>query len=205
MRLYELLPMEGKDMFGYFLALRWLKCIFCSFSKTTTPGQSLRGILTTFSTTSKCLRWRWIVYSSLIWLGCAGVHWHRGTNLPNGRDLLQRGLQGSHEPGWNINKLEQKYLYFVVAQITHTEEMPESMMMKNAVISVFFLRFLQHGKYFKRHVPEKKKVCFLVNLVKTAAKKKFNFFHKQTQFNLMHNNRPVEKTLLRNVHKRRKT
>ena len=28
MRLYELLPMEGKDMFGYFLALRWLKkCI----------------------------------------------------------------------------------------------------------------------------------------------------------------------------------
>ena len=24
MRLYELLPMEGKDMFGYFLALRWL-------------------------------------------------------------------------------------------------------------------------------------------------------------------------------------
>ena len=36
--------------------------------------------------------------------------------------------------------------------------MPESMMMKNAVISVFFLRFLQHGKYFKKHVPEKKKV-----------------------------------------------
>ena len=25
MRLYELLPMEGKDMFGYFLALRWLR------------------------------------------------------------------------------------------------------------------------------------------------------------------------------------
>ena len=58
-----------------------------------------------------------------------------------------------------INKMEQN-LYFVVVQITHTEEMPESMMMKNAVISVFFLRFLQHGKYFKRHVPEKKKVCF---------------------------------------------
>ena len=46
----------------------------------------------------------------------------------------------------------------VFLQITHTEEMPESMMMKNAVISVFFLRFLQHGKYFKKHVPEKKKV-----------------------------------------------
>ena len=25
MRLYELLPMEGKEMFGYFLALRWRK------------------------------------------------------------------------------------------------------------------------------------------------------------------------------------
>ena len=31
MRLYELLPMEGKDMFGYFLALRWLKCISIFF------------------------------------------------------------------------------------------------------------------------------------------------------------------------------
>ena len=32
MRLYELLPMEGKDMFGYFLALRWLSLhlSFCS-------------------------------------------------------------------------------------------------------------------------------------------------------------------------------
>merc|ERR1712173_310113 len=68
--------------------------------------------------------------------------------------------------------------------ITHTEEMPESMMMKNAVISVFFLRFLQHGKYFKRHVPEKKKVCYL----------------KQTWSNLLHNKRCVGKTL-RNVHK----
>ena len=32
MRLYELLPMEGKDMFGYFLALRLeeehLSCLF---------------------------------------------------------------------------------------------------------------------------------------------------------------------------------
>ena len=43
-------------------------------------------------------------------------------------------------------------------QITHVEEVPETMMMKNAVVSVFFLRFLQHGKYFKRHVPEKRKV-----------------------------------------------
>ena len=50
-------------------------------------------------------------------------------------------------------------MYFL--QITHTEEMPESMMMKNAVISVFFLRFLQHGKYFKKHVPEKKKVDYV--------------------------------------------
>ena len=145
--------------------------------------------------------------STLPWsdVVCAGVHWHGGTNLPNGRDLLQRGLQGSHEPGRNINKIEQN-LYFVVLQITHTEEMPESMMMKNAVISVFFLRFLQHGKYFKRHVPEKKKVCFWVNLVKLVAKKQFSFFsHNPTQPNLMHNNWPVEKTLLRNVHKRRKT
>ena len=31
----------------------------------------------------------------------AGVHWHGRTNLPNGRHLLQRGLQGSHEPGRN--------------------------------------------------------------------------------------------------------
>ena len=30
MRLYELLPMEGKDMFGYFLALRWIKRTFLS-------------------------------------------------------------------------------------------------------------------------------------------------------------------------------
>ena len=93
----------------------------------------------------------------------------------------------------------------IFVQITHTEEMPESMMMKNAVISVFFLRFLQHGKYFKRHVPEKKKVCFWVNLVKLAA----NYFFphsihlKQTEPNLMHNKRPVGKTLW-NVHKWRK-
>lgn len=42
--------------------------------------------------------------------------------------------------------------------VTHMEDMPESMMLKNAVISVFFLRFLQHGKYFKKHVPQKRKV-----------------------------------------------
>ena len=47
-------------------------------------------------------------------------------------------------------------------QVTHMEEMPESMMMKNAVISVFFLRFLQHGKYFKARVPEKRKVRAIV-------------------------------------------
>ena len=29
MRLYELLPMEGKDMFGYFLALRWISVYIC--------------------------------------------------------------------------------------------------------------------------------------------------------------------------------
>ena len=57
------------------------------------------------------------------------------------------------------NNIEQYDIDFL--KITHTEEMPESMMMKNAVISVFFLRFLQHGKYFKKHVPEKKKVDYV--------------------------------------------
>ena len=36
--------------------------VFCN---TTIPGQSLRGILTTFSSTSKCLRWPLVVESSL--------------------------------------------------------------------------------------------------------------------------------------------
>ena len=67
-------------------------------------------------------------------------------------------------PDGSDNKPDRISILCIFVQITHTEEMPESMMMKNAVISVFFLRFLQHGKYFKRHVPEKKKVCFGVNL-----------------------------------------
>ena len=41
--------------------------------------------------------------------------------------------------------------------ITHINDMPECLTLKNAVISVFFLRFLQHGKYFKHYVPEKRK------------------------------------------------
>jgi len=108
MRLYELLPMEGKDMFGYFLALRAItqrnldyfldhQQMFEVFIDTDEPIFPTEGI-----------------YSS-----------------------------GDYKTLMNL--------------ITHTEEMPESMMMKNAVISVFFLRFLQHGKYFKKHVPEKKK------------------------------------------------
>ena len=61
MRLYELLPLEGKDMFGYFLALRWRKNIYrvslSSLTSCSATGQSPRGTLTTFLTTSKCSRW----------------------------------------------------------------------------------------------------------------------------------------------------
>ena len=76
------------------------------------------------------------------------------------------------------------------AQITHTEEMPESMMMKNAVISVFFLRFLQHGKYFKKHVPEKKKVFI-------RAKPQFFLFGPSQAISAQSDKWPVRKVLNR--------
>ena len=74
------------------------------------PGRSLRGIWTTSSTTSKCLRWP-STWSSLI-PRAAGVHWHGGAHLSNGRNLLQRGLQGSHEPGLNQKDANINCMYF---------------------------------------------------------------------------------------------
>ena len=65
---------------------------------------------------------------------------------------------GDYKTLMNLVSIELLKEQDIPFQITHVEEVPETMMMKNAVISVFFLRFLQHGKYFKRHVPEKKKV-----------------------------------------------
>ena len=40
--------------------------------------------------------------------------------------------------------------------VTHINDTPESLSLKNSVISIFFLRFLQHGKYFQKHVPERR-------------------------------------------------
>ena len=39
---------------------------------------------------------------------------------------------------------------------THINDTSSSLSLKNSVIAVFFLRFLQQGKYFHKHVPEKK-------------------------------------------------
>ena len=94
-------PWRARICLATFLHWGGLKSasLFLLLSKTAIPGQSLRGIWTTSSTTSKCLRWP-STWSSLIHRA-AGVHWHGGTHLSNGRNLLQRGLQGSHEPGLN--------------------------------------------------------------------------------------------------------
>ena len=57
----------------------------------------------------------------------------------------------------NITEILDNDYSAMISMITHEKDAPDSLAMKNAVISVFFLRFLQHGKYFTRYVPEKKR------------------------------------------------
>ena len=40
--------------------------------------------------------------------------------------------------------------------VTHINDASESLSLKNSVISIFFLRFLQHGKYFQNHIPDRR-------------------------------------------------
>ena len=108
MRLYELIPLEGKEMFGYFLALRAI--------------------------TQRPLQY-----------------------FLDHKEMFEAFFD-LDEP----LSIEDKTVYEdedyrnLLNLITHINDMPESLALKNSIISVFFLRFLQHGKYFQPLVPEKK-------------------------------------------------
>ena len=108
MRLYELIPLEGKEMFGYFLALRAI--------------------------TQRPLQYFW-----------------------DHKEMLDIFID-LDEP----MNVEQDMIYNdddyknLMNLVTHINDMPESLSLKNSVIAVFFLRFLQHGKYFHKHVPERR-------------------------------------------------
>ena len=108
MRLYELIPLEGKDMFGYFLALRAI--------------------------TQKPLEY-----------------------FLEHREMLDIFID-QEEP---LN-IDEEVVYkdddyrTLMNLVTHINDTQKSLSLKNSVIAVFFLRFLQHGKYFQHHVPERK-------------------------------------------------
>ena len=109
MRLYELIPLEGKEMFGYFLALR--------------------------AVTQKPLKY-FLDHKEMF-----EVFIDLDEPLKTANDTIYADTD--YKTMMNL--------------ITHINDMPECLTLKNAVISVFFLRFLQHGKYFKHYVPEKRK------------------------------------------------
>ena len=100
MRLYELIPLEGKEMFGYFLALRAI--------------------------TQRPLKY-----------------------FLDNKEMFEAYFD-LDEP----MKLDQETVFEdedyrnLLNLVTHINDMPESLTLKNSVISVFFLRFLQQGKYF---------------------------------------------------------
>ena len=109
MRLYELIPLEGKEMFGYFLALR--------------------------AVTQKPLKY-----------------------FLDEKEVFENFFDLDEPLEVSVEKVYKDDEYTTMMNlITHINDMPECLTLKNAVISVFFLRFLQHGKYFKHYVPEKKK------------------------------------------------
>jgi hypothetical protein len=109
MRLYELIPLEGKEMFGYFLALR--------------------------AVTQRPLKY-FLDHKEMF-----EVFIDLDEPLNTAKDMIY--MDDDYKTMMNL--------------ITHINDMPECLTLKNAVISVFFLRFLQHGKYFKHYVPEKRK------------------------------------------------
>ena len=109
MRLYELIPLEGKEMFGYFLALR--------------------------AVTQKPLKY-FLDHKEMF-----EVFIDLDEPMNTVKDMIY--MDNDYQTMMNL--------------ITHINDMPECLTLKNAVISVFFLRFLQHGKYFKHYVPEKRK------------------------------------------------
>ena len=108
MRLYELLPLEGKEMFGYFLALRLI---------TQRPLQYFLDHRAMFEAFFD----------------------------------LDEPLNIEHESVYEDEDYKN-----LMNLMTHINDMPDSLTLKNSIISVFFLRFLQHGKYFQPLVPEKK-------------------------------------------------
>ena len=179
--------------------------LFSLLFKTSISGQSLRGISTTFLNTSKPLRWPLTYFVYLSFVPCESVHWHRRVfefvSFIIRCSLILRSQSSQRRGSTPVGIIKLSWTWFgeeiwkwftnsFCAQITHTEEMPESMMMKNAVISVFFLRFLQHGKYFKKHVPEKKKVCI-------RAKPQFFLFGPSQAISAQSDKWPVRKVLKR--------
>lgn len=44
--------------------------------------------------------------------------------------------------------------------VSHLYTMPEEVSLEHAIVSVYLLRCLQSGRYFERHVPQKKKGDF---------------------------------------------
>ena len=123
MRLYELIPLEEKEMFGkFFLHLFMNKFM-------------LLKLLGYF------LALRIITQRPLKYF------------LENKEAFSE--LNNIDES--NIKEILDHDYSAMISMITHEKDAPDSLAMKNAVISVFFLRFLQHGKYFNRYVPEKKR------------------------------------------------
>ena len=107
-RLYELIPLEGKEMFGYFLALRAI--------------------------TQKPLEY-FLEHQEML-----GIF----IDLDEPMNVEQEAVYEDADYS-NLMNL-----------VTHINETQESLSLKNSVISIFFLRFLQHGKYFQKHVPERR-------------------------------------------------
>ena len=75
------------------------------------------------------------------------------------RDMIEIFLD-QEEPMFPISEtepyasLDYKTLLNLV---NHISETPEDVSLRNAVVSIFFLRFLQHGNYFRKRVPERLK------------------------------------------------
>ena len=107
-RLYELIPLEGKEMFGYFLALRAITQKPLEFFL---EHQEMMDIF---------------------------------IDLDEPMNVEQEVIYQDADYS-NLMNL-----------VTHINDTPESLSLKNSVISIFFLRFLQHGKYFQKHVPERR-------------------------------------------------
>jgi hypothetical protein len=70
-------------------------------------------------------------------------------------------LLEQEEPLFPLVPADQPYLstdYLTLLNlVTHAANRPEDTEMRNTVIAVYLLRFLQHGRYFSPQVPERRK------------------------------------------------